>query len=509
MHTLNVGRFQTRATPDGDGLEILGRAVPFGDVIDLGWDGTETFDPDCQFDGLDNVKLTLDHDHVIGRATVFETKDDGLYMTGRISRTTEGRDIAEMVRDGALDSLSIGFIPQRDELDAGGVTHRKQVRLMEVAITGLPAYENAKITGQRKQATDTGKDTTMTDDIMRRLDEIEQQTRSAIGELDKRMAQRAPAKLGMQWRTAGDYLKALAAGDSDAYEFMRQSRDLISSTEVNNVNIWVADQIRLVESRRSVATLFRHEALPASGMTVEYLTLGTNTMKVAKQASEGDNLTYGGISLASSTATVDTYGGYTSLSRQVVERSTSPALSTALRALTIAYSAAIESACRTYLASAITGAAANKVTTAAAPSAMTADQWIDAIIEAAEAIDGRGASMGTLAVSKDVFKAMAKITRSGSALMDVSGQGADTLGSIDLAEITGRMLRIPVQMMPGADADTAAFIDPEAMTLWESGGPFQLQQQDVVGLTADYSVYGYAAMGTTFPGGITPLGAGE
>ena len=62
-------------------------------------------------------------------------------------------------------------------------------------------------------------------------------------------------------------------------------------------------------------------------------------------------------------------------------------------------------------------------------------------------------------------------------------------------------------MIPDADTDTAAFIDPDAITVWESGGPFQLQDQDIINLTGDYSVYGYMAMGTTFPGGITPLGA--
>ena len=105
-----------------------------------------------------------------------------------------------------------------------------------------------------------------------------------------------------------------------------------------------------------------------------------------------------------------------------------------------------------------------------------------------------------------MFKAIAKVSRDGSALMDVSGQGADVLGNVDLTGITGRLLRIPVQMIPDATADTAAFIDPDSVTIWESGGPFQLQQMHVTTLVNDYSVYGYLAMGTTFAGGITPLG---
>ena len=274
---------------------------------------------------------------------------------------------------------------------------------------------------------------------------------------------------------------------------------------MHNTNTWVAEQIRLIQSRRSVATLFQHAALPATGMTLEYLKLGSNTLKVTQQATEGTTLATGKITLTSATAAVATYGGYAQLSRQVIERSNTPALDTALRALTIAYSNAVESAARAKLTAAITAATANKLDTPAAVSTLTADQWITVIINAAEAADARGAQLGTLAVSKDVFDAMAKITRSGDALMDVSGEGVDKLGSMSLTGVTGRMLSVPVRMVPGAAANTAAFIDPTALQMWEAGGPFQLQQDDTTKLLSNYSVYGYAAFATVFEGGIMPL----
>ena len=33
--------------------------------------------------------------------------------------------------EGALDSLSVGFVPLEDERDENNVTHRRRVRLME------------------------------------------------------------------------------------------------------------------------------------------------------------------------------------------------------------------------------------------------------------------------------------------------------------------------------------------------------------------------------------------
>ncbi|OZG62685.1 phage capsid protein [Bifidobacterium lemurum] len=514
---LTIGGLSLRASDaSGDGRTIEGVAVPFNTRYKLWGDYAEVFDPDTDFGSRQSVKISRGHGDLIGKVTDMRAEPDGLHITARLSDTPSARETAQLIRDGVYDGLSVGFAPveNRTEYTDDGITevHRRKVDLFEVAVTGIPAYPDAAITGQR-DATNTQTTTTTTErnttmnieDILEKIQTMDEQTRSALADLSARVDRPAPSALGSQWRSAGDYLKALEAGDEQAVEFQRDARDLITSPDAHNANVWVADQIRLVQSRRSVANMFVHQALPASGMTVEYLTLGTDTMKVAKQATEGDALAFGKVTLSSQTSNVETYGGYTTLSRQVIERSTAPALSTALRAMTIAYATATETAARDYLASAIAGATANQITTPAAPSSLTADQWIGVIIDAAEAVDARGAQIGTLAVGKDVFTAMAKLTRSGNALMDVSGRGSDTIGTMDLSDVTGQVFRVGVRMLPGAAADTAAFIDPEALTMWEAGGPFQLQQMNARALTDDYAVYGYAAFGTTFPGGIAPL----
>ena len=498
----NIPAFEIRETKEGDGMTVEARVVPFDTPTNVGW-YTETFDRDCVFDGQDNVKMTNSHEHIIGTWSDFDQREDGLYAVGHISNTSEGRDVAQLVRDKAIDACSVGFIPVEKSVDQSGIVHRRRVTLKEVALTGMPAYPDATINSQRNITNQPETKEKPMDEEMRKFME---DTRKSIVELAGKVDKGPAAPIGSQYRNAGEYLKALATGDEQAAAFMKQARDFINSSDVANQPTWVADQIRLVESRRTVMNLVTRAALPASGMSVEYYVLGNNTMQVAQQSAEGASLQYGEISLGTATANVNTYGGYTQLSRQVIERATAPALTTALRALAIAYAVNTENAVRTYIGTAITGAAANKVTTEAAPSAMTADQWIDAIIDASTAVDSRGAMLGTLAVSPDVFKAIAKITRQGSALMDVSGRGPDNLGTIDLTDIRGTMMRIPVQMLPTATTDTAAFIDPDAITVWESGGPFQLQDQDIINLTGTYSVYGYMAMGTTFPGGITPLG---
>ena len=57
-----------RSADDSGTSTVEGVAVPFGDIIDT-WDGAETFDRDCSFEGLDEAKLCFEHGETIGRIT--------------------------------------------------------------------------------------------------------------------------------------------------------------------------------------------------------------------------------------------------------------------------------------------------------------------------------------------------------------------------------------------------------------------------------------------------------
>jgi uncharacterized protein len=48
----------------------------------------------------------------------------------------------------------------------------------------------------------------------------------------------------------------------------------------------------------------------------------------------------------------------------------------------------------------------------------------------------------------------------GNRFLDLSGKGSDTLGSFDLTATVGDLLRVPVQLLPGAPAGTASLFDP-------------------------------------------------
>lgn len=291
---------------------------------------------------------------------------------------------------------------------------------------------------------------------------------------------------------------------------MHECRDLIATGNTGNTTTWIADDLRLIQMRRKVTNLLTHDTLPAKGMTMEYNVVATDTTTTGKQTAEGTALPFGKVTFGTKSVGIDTYGGYTTLSRQVIERSTTPMLNTALAALRNSYAKATETAVRNYLYSTIAAQRdastnPNRIAAPAALTAMTIDQWAGLIMDAAELADDRNVSLTRLGVSKDVMAALIKLKDTGSRFFDLSGDGSDTIGDFDLTGIAGRFLRVPVQLLPSAPTGTACFIDPEAVTVWESGGPTQLSDGDPTKLTENYSVYGYLAVAATQPLGLIPV----
>lgn len=500
-----------RATDDAGSSTVEGVAVPFGDIIDT-WDGAETFDRDCSFEGLDEAKLCFEHGETIGRITNAESTDDGLHITAQISDTARGRDAMTLIRDGVLDSFSVGFVPIESQKDRDGITHRRKVRLLETSIVSWPAYQNAKMTKSAAPAVEQRKEeNTMEDeaikDSLAALQEEQRGIKAALANLNQHAE---PAVRGGAWRNQAEYLRALFQGDERAIAFQKEARDLIATGDTGNTATWIRDDLRLIEQRRKVMNILSHEALPATGMTMEYNVVTEDTMDAGKQTSEGASLPVGKLTFGTKSVNIYTYGGYTSLSRQTIERSTTPMLSTALRALNNAYARHTEQAARDALYNLIKTERdkendANKIDAPKALAAMTPDMWAGLVLDAAEVMDDRNADMTRLCVSKDVALALISLTDSGSRFMDISGKGSDTLGSFDLTGVVGDLMRVPVYMLPKAPVGTAAFLDPATITCWESGGPTQLTDGDITKLTADYSVYGYMAIGTTFSEGVLPI----
>ena len=100
-------------------------------------------------DSRNDIKLLWNHDtsEVLAssraKTLVLRETDRGLYTEALLPNTSRGRDTAELIRRGDVDSMSFGFsVPSGgDEWSADGTERTlKSVRLHEVSIVAFPAY---------------------------------------------------------------------------------------------------------------------------------------------------------------------------------------------------------------------------------------------------------------------------------------------------------------------------------------------------------------------------------
>lgn len=144
---------QLRSQEDRDDT-IEGLAIVFNKTADLGWFTEEIDERALDGANVEDVVLNFNHnnDVVLARTTngslVLDRRNDGVYMTSKIVKTSQGEDILKLVREGLIDKMSFAFtIDERDgekwETDAQGKEHRiikKINRLYDVSLVTFPAY---------------------------------------------------------------------------------------------------------------------------------------------------------------------------------------------------------------------------------------------------------------------------------------------------------------------------------------------------------------------------------
>jgi HK97 family phage prohead protease len=145
---VNATKFEVRETPDG--MEFEGYASVFNSRSENLGGFTEFVAPGAFTRSLksrNDVKLLWNHDSgaVLGstRAKSMTLTEDerGLKVRATLPNTQLGRDTAELIRTGIIDSMSFGFNVIKDSWNAEGNERTlHQVRLFEVSIVAFPAY---------------------------------------------------------------------------------------------------------------------------------------------------------------------------------------------------------------------------------------------------------------------------------------------------------------------------------------------------------------------------------
>ena len=528
MSDLQTRAFAIRADDAAEPRTVRGLAVPYGVEIEL-FDGYfETIAPGALADRAEDatsLKLFYRHDEPIGLIISITETDAGIEIEARFSDTQAARDAYQLVRDGVIDRLSIGFIPlafERTEDEAGLHTTITSLDLREVSLVPFPAYDGATVTEVRNQPTPE-RTNPMTDAPAYALASDLDDLRADITAMEQRATLAATAARGTapaaDTRTPGEALKAII--NDEAYrasidDLMMRAYDGTVSTADSTLTRpqWIKDLVRLVEKPNVVAGLFATGPLPAEGMNLDFTELDTNSLSVSVQENEGDDLPLGKVTTKDRTTPIKTFGGYTKLTRQAIERTRVNLLDVHLRGMALAAGQAKAAYFTSKLNEAVKAQDANKIAVSKAANALTWADLSDLFIDAAAQFTDQALTLDGLIVDKATFKALTGLTGTdGRPLMRVNENPANTIGTTNARALTGVLLDVPITCNLRANAEdlgegiVGTFYNAEAMRTYET--PLtQLQDENIMNLSKAFSVYRYGAVATEYPTGLVPLKIG-
>ncbi len=508
MAEIETREFEVRA--DLEERTITGLAVPYGQDANIGGAYMERFVPGAITDVTD-VKLFYGHEEPIGKVLTGRDTEEGYEITAKVSDTARGNEVMTLMRDGVLNKFSVGFVPLESERDGSTVT-RTKVSLKEVSVVPFPAFAGANITEVREDGgipAETSEPQPEQDNSMENIELDVRAVQDEVAEL-RRVVEAGqtvatPAPMGSEFRSQAEFAKALVAGDNKAVEFARAAS---TSADAAVVAPWFGYINTLIANNRPTVSAFSKAALPASGLTVEYAKIDSNTLSVTQQVdglgapAENATLAFGNLTFETVSATVKTYGGYTTFSRQYVERSQVNTLDQVFQGLALAYAGATNTALVTAIGALdFTG----KIFDA---DGGTASSLAEGIANGAAYIfTNTGLRPEFILTGTDGYVKLAKVAAGdGRPVLLTDGAGVNNIGTADIAGLRGSVFGLPIIVDPAIGTGVVYMANSNAVLTMESAGaPVRLTDGDITTLTDSVSVYGYMAIATPREGAIVKL----
>lgn len=500
MPEIETREFEVRFEANDTGA-FTALAVPYNQEANIGGQYLERFAPGS-IDSVVDVPIFYGHDYTrlpIGKAVMSEERAEGHAFTAEF---TPGIQMAQEVRaalaHGTLTKVSVGFNALESERDGQTIT-RTKAQIREISIVPFPAYLGAEIQEVREETTEPQPEQE-SDEMSENIEMDVRSVQDEVAELRREIENMAtvPATApSFAIRSMGELAKGLLKQDTQAVELARAAS---TSADAALQTPFIGYVNTLINNSRPTVSSFSRGSLPATGLAVEYAKIDSNTLAVGVQSPENEALSFGNLTFETVSASVVTYGGYTSFSRQYVERSSINTLDQVFAGLTIAYANATNAA----LVSAL--AALDYTGKTFDADGGTAASLIEGVANGASYIfQNTGLSPEFILAAPDAYvKMMTVAGLDGRPVMNVDGAGVNNIGSANIPGLRGNLLGLPVIVDPALATGVVYLANSAAVQTLESG-TVRLNDGDVTTLTDSTSVYGYMAITTPRVGAIVKL----
>jgi HK97 family phage prohead protease len=165
---------------------VYGNVDSYKDIIQAG-----AFDSFLASEEVKRVKFCYNHDitKILGIVEELRSDERGLFFKAKISNTSLGKDVAELISDGALQECSIGYKTEESYYKDDGVRVLTKLSLYEFSIVSRAANPKAVLTGAERKDEEVKTNLKEMDytQLKSKLEELEAQKAEILAEMDARV----------------------------------------------------------------------------------------------------------------------------------------------------------------------------------------------------------------------------------------------------------------------------------------------------------------------------------
>ncbi len=345
---------------------ISGIAVPYGvDAVVMGGQRVRIEQGALPTDGP-APRLLEDHDtgRIVGKVTAREDTPEGMLFEAQIAKTTAGDDLVELLKMGALDSVSVGIEATDYEMD-GRTMVVKAADWEELSVVYKPAFSGAQITkiaaAEDAEATPDNPEPQPESENQVSEDITPEVVEAAAPVVEPEAQPTAPIYATAKKRnlpSVGEYILAFRAGGSDFAQFNENIRAATGDVVVSDAAGLVPTPVVTpvfddVNALRPIVSALGARSMPAAGSTFLRPKIATHS-GVAVQSSELASVNTADFDLSNVTFTKKTFAGTLLLSEQVIDWSTPSMLDAAVNDLAGQYALQTEKYVVDQMAAAVT-----------------------------------------------------------------------------------------------------------------------------------------------------------
>jgi HK97 family phage prohead protease len=293
-------------------------------------------------------RLVMQHQEdaraVVGMVTDRVSTDEGMMFTAQIANTTAGNDLLELLKMGALDSVSVGLdvLAERQEGKTRVIT---AASWRELSVVFEPAFEGAKIleiAASTPEADEPQPDPIPEEEPMSNENTVE----ASAETIPTTPIVFAEAKRSLRLPSPGEYIAAMKRGGSEFAELNSKIQAATGDVVISDAAGLLPTQVVApifddINPLRPIVTALGTRAMPQAGSSFLRPFVKVHSA-VGQQSTELTALSTANFEVDDISIAKKTFGGKLLLSEQVIDWSSPSMLDAAIQDMTGQYALATE-----------------------------------------------------------------------------------------------------------------------------------------------------------------------